>query len=74
MEYLDEKPMIHRGKKFCPELDWKKVRGNIKDHGMRNSNTMAIAPTATISYIQGCSPCIEPDFSVFLFMKIKAET
>ena len=72
MEYLDEKPMIHRGKKFCPELDWKKVRGNIKDHGMRNSNTMAIAPTATISYIQGCSPCIEPDFSVFFVYENKS--
>ena len=36
--------MIHRGKKFCPELDWKITRDHIRDHGMRNSNTMAIAP------------------------------
>ena len=72
MEYLGEKQMIHRGKKFCPELDWKKVRGHIKEHGMRNSNTMAIAPTATISYIQGCSPCIEPDFSVFFVYENKS--
>ncbi len=31
------------------KLDWKPVREHIKEHGMRNSNTMAIAPTATIS-------------------------
>lgn len=72
MEYLDEKPILHRGKKFCPELDWKKVRTLIKENGMRNSNTMAIAPTATISYIQGCSPCIEPDFSVLFVYENKS--
>ena len=72
MEYLDEKPIVHRGKKFCPEVDWKELRGHIKDHGMRNSNTMAIAPTATISYIQGCSPCIEPDFSVLFVYENKS--
>ena len=33
MEYLDKKPMIHRGKKFCPEVDWKSLRGRIKEHG-----------------------------------------
>jgi len=72
MDYLGEKPIIHRGKKFCPELDWKELRNNIKDHGMRNSNTMAIAPTATISYIQGCSPCIEPDFSILFVYENKS--
>ena len=72
MNYLGGKPILHRGKKFCPELDWKKVRGHIKEHGMRNSNTMAIAPTATISYIQGCSPCIEPDFSVLFVYENKS--
>ena len=72
MDYLGEKPMLHRGKKFCPELDWKVVRDHIKDYGMRNSNTMAIAPTATISYIQGCSPCIEPDFSTLFVYENKS--
>tara|TARA_R100000005_G_scaffold59419_2_gene30158 strand:+ start:6603 stop:9071 length:2469 start_codon:yes stop_codon:yes gene_type:complete len=72
MDYLDQKPILHRGKKFCPEVDWKQLRGHIKDHGMRNSNTMAIAPTATISYIQGCSPCIEPDFSVLFVYENKS--
>ena len=41
-------------------LDWDSVRNHIKEYGMRNSNTMAIAPTATISNIAGCFPCIEP--------------
>ncbi|MBP9764724.1 ribonucleoside-diphosphate reductase subunit alpha [Candidatus Babeliales bacterium] len=40
--------------------DWTPVRSHIQKHGMRNSNTMAIAPTATISNISGCFPCIEP--------------
>lgn len=47
----------------CPRdetLDWNKVREHVKAHGMRNSNTMAIAPTATISNIAGSFPCIEP--------------
>ncbi len=43
-------------------LDWKKVREHVKRHGMRNSNTMAIAPTASIANIAGCYPCIEPIF------------
>ena len=41
-------------------LDWSPVREHVREHGMRNSNTMAIAPTATISNIAGCYPCIEP--------------
>jgi ribonucleoside-diphosphate reductase alpha chain len=41
-------------------LDWSIVRAAIKKHGMRNSNCLAIAPTATISNISGCTPSIEP--------------
>jgi ribonucleoside-diphosphate reductase alpha chain len=41
-------------------LDWAKVRTHIKEYGMRNSNTMAIAPTATIANIVGCYPTTEP--------------
>ena len=45
----------------CKEtLDWKPVRDHVKQYGMRNSNTMAIATTATISNISGSFPCIEP--------------
>ncbi len=41
-------------------LDWSSVREHVKKHGMRNSNVMAIAPTATIANISGCLPSIEP--------------
>ncbi len=41
-------------------LDWAPVREHVQKYGMRNSNTMAIAPTATISTIANCIPCIEP--------------
>ena len=41
-------------------LDWDSLKEKVKQNGMRNSNTMAIAPTATISNIAGCYPCIEP--------------
>lgn len=44
-------------------MDWTPVREHIRKYGMRNSNTMAIAPTATISNISGCVPCIEPIYS-----------
>jgi ribonucleoside-diphosphate reductase alpha chain len=43
-------------------MNWKLVRERIKKHGMRNSNCVAIAPTATISNIIGVSACIEPTF------------
>ena len=43
-------------------LDWDALRARIKEHGMRNSNCIAIAPTATISNIIGVSACIEPTF------------
>jgi ribonucleoside-diphosphate reductase alpha chain len=43
-------------------LDWESLRARIKAHGMRNSNCVAIAPTATISNIVGISASIEPTF------------
>ncbi len=43
-------------------LDWTPVRESIKKYGMRNSNCLAIAPTATISNITGVSQSIEPTF------------
>tara|TARA_R110002110_G_scaffold170694_3_gene372838 strand:+ start:248 stop:2689 length:2442 start_codon:yes stop_codon:yes gene_type:complete len=46
------------------DLDWEKLKKRVRAHGMRNSNVMAIAPTATISSIVGCSPSIEPYYSV----------
>ncbi len=41
-------------------LDWAPLRERIGRQGMRNSNVIAIAPTATIANIMGTSPCIEP--------------
>ena len=46
------------------KLDWQPVRDHIKEHGMRNSNTMAIAPNASIAYLLGCEQSIEPFFSM----------
>ena len=43
-------------------MDWEKLRGRIKQHGMRNSNCIAIAPTATIANIVGVSASIEPTY------------
>ena len=50
------------------KMDWSIVRDKIAKHGMRNSNVIAIAPTATISNIMGSSPCIEPTYKN-LFVK-----
>jgi ribonucleoside-diphosphate reductase alpha chain len=49
-------------------LDWQMVREAIRQHGLRNSNTMAIAPTATISNIVGVGQSIEPTYK-HLFAK-----
>ena len=43
-------------------LDWDALRNKIAKDGMRNSNCVAIAPTATISNIIGVDACIEPCF------------
>jgi ribonucleoside-diphosphate reductase alpha chain len=43
-------------------LDWEALRSKIAQDGMRNSNCVAIAPTATISNIIGVDACIEPCF------------
>ena len=49
-------------------LDWDALRDKIGRQGMRNSNCVAIAPTATIGNIMGASPCIEPDYKI-IFVK-----
>src|SRR5690606_23102312 len=43
-------------------FDWDALRERIRRHGIRNSKTTAIAPTATIANIVGVSPSIEPLF------------
>ena len=42
---------------------WDALRAKIKQHGLRNSLLIAIAPTATIASIAGCYECIEPQVS-----------
>ncbi len=49
-------------------LDWDSLREKVRNQGMRNANTMAIAPTATISNICGVSQSIEPTYQN-LFVK-----
>ncbi|MCK5719253.1 MAG: ribonucleoside-diphosphate reductase subunit alpha [Thiomargarita sp.] len=49
-------------------LDWQNLRNQIKQFGMRNSNVMAIAPTATIANLCGVSQSIEPTYQN-LFIK-----
>jgi len=58
--YLDQDTTI--------SMDWDTLRSQIQQHGMRNSNCLAIAPTATISNICGVSQSIEPTYQN-LFVK-----
>ena len=59
-EYLDAD--------FSTTLEWDRLRDRVRMHGMRNSNVMAIAPTATIANITGVSQSIEPTYQN-LFVK-----
>lgn len=57
----------HRGADYIKvdrsqTLDWPSLRETVKAQGMRNSNVMAIAPTATIANITGVSQSIEPTY------------
>jgi ribonucleoside-diphosphate reductase alpha chain len=55
-------------------LDWTSIYAHVKAHGMRNSNTMAVAPTATIANIAGCFPCIEPIYkNIYVKANISGE-
>ena len=58
--------------KTSKSLDWQLLRDHITRYGMRNSNTMAIAPTATIGYINGVEQSIEPNFSVLFVYENKS--
>ncbi len=79
--------MVYRGKQKVPKQsatgkpltglgqtldDWAKVRTHVAEYGMRNSNVMAIAPTATIGYINGVEQSIEPNFSVLFVYENKS--
>jgi ribonucleoside-diphosphate reductase alpha chain len=79
--------MVYKGKQEVPKKsitkkpltgsgqtleDWAKVRIHVNEFGMRNSNVMAIAPTATIGYINGVEQSIEPNFSVLFVYENKS--
>ena len=66
--------MEYRGKdiKAQENKDWKKCREHVAKYGMRNSNVMAIAPTATIGYINGVEQSIEPNFSTLFVYEYKS--
>ncbi len=56
-----------RGEEYCQfnkdeTFDWDSLRNEVKTNGIRNSNIMAIAPTATIANITGISQSIEPTY------------
>jgi ribonucleoside-diphosphate reductase alpha chain len=62
-----DKLIDERGQKYIQvdkshTLDWDSLRATVKIQGMRNSNVMAIAPTATIANITGVSQSIEPTY------------
>ena len=68
-----ERLQNERGKEYLDvnldtRLDWDDLRTRVKIHGMRNSNVMAIAPTATIANITGVTQSIEPTYQN-LFVK-----
>ncbi len=55
-------------------MDWDALRTRIEQYGMRNSNCVAIAPTATISNIIGVSACIEPTYqNIFVKSNLSGE-
>ncbi len=55
-------------------MDWDALRSRIRQYGMRNSNCIAIAPTATISNIIGVSACIEPTYqNIFVKSNLSGE-
>lgn len=60
IKLLEENRGLPTGTDQGESLDWTPVREAVKKYGMRNSNCMAIAPTATISNIAGSIPGIEP--------------
>ena len=62
LEYLEEQRGVAINVDRSSTMDWTVVRQAVRKHGMRNSNCMAIAPTATISTIVGSTQSIEPTY------------
>ncbi|QDQ25591.1 ribonucleoside-diphosphate reductase subunit alpha [Chitinimonas arctica] len=56
------------------QLDWSELRSRIAQYGMRNSNCLAIAPTATIANIVGVAASIEPNYqNIFVKSNLSGE-
>lgn len=70
LQRFDTVPL--QGASIVSTDQWYRLSNKVREQGMRNSNTMAIAPTATISYIQGCEQSIEPNFSVLFVYENKS--
>jgi ribonucleoside-diphosphate reductase alpha chain len=68
MDLLEEQRGCRIDVDRSARMDWSVVRAAVATHGMRNSNCMAIAPTATISTIIGVAQSIEPMYK-HLFVK-----
>jgi ribonucleoside-diphosphate reductase alpha chain len=62
IELLEQERQKYISVDKSSNLDWKSLRERVRTVGMRNSNTMAIAPTATISNITGVTQSIEPTY------------
>jgi len=52
--------------------EWVQVRASVAEYGVRNSNTMAIAPNASIAYQMGCEQSIEPNYKVLFVYENKS--
>ena len=70
MDYRSDNQRELKGESL--QSEWQNIRNNIEQYGMRNSNVMAIAPTATIGYINGVEQSIEPNFSVLFVYENKS--
>ena len=68
-ESVTGKPLTGKGQTL---KEWSEVRVHVGEYGMRNSNVMAIAPTATIGYINGVEQSIEPNFSALFVYENKS--
>ncbi len=68
LDLLEKEREGHLDLNKTVRMDWAPVRAAIKKDGMRNSNLLAIAPTATISNITGVTQSIEPTYK-HLFVK-----
>lgn len=74
IELLRQERGGHLAMDTSHKMDWTPVREAIRKYGMRNSNTLAIAPTATIANITGVTQSIEPTYkNIFVKSNLSGE-